>query len=812
MTTQVPLALRVGGDRPLSEPTVTERRQVFVLGALILATAVTTALAGFSNPPADEWAYRLVRGSGGLDSALGWADATVTGPALAGLIGIVGLAAIVVIGRRCRTFVLVSIGTLVLGGVLGLALPVLTSRAGPVDSPTPDTASYPSIGVLVLTLLAGLVPMSLRSRACNLLIRRLASALLAVLVLAVAVTEVHAGVRWPLDVVGAVLIGSALVTVARILLESSQRHPWCQRCPWLQEAAGARAASPVVMRIDERRARWLHRLTLVWVAGLVATYVVLAWTVGMPRTPESGVMGSGLEVPLQWSALALLVVGVLVARRRHLAGTMIVGFVACVLASASSVEYPPWVGLLVLVGTGGPAALLWLEWHRRTTLRAALVAAVATSVVLAGVVGASATTYSAFWGPTHPRSATAAPASDVVEWMWTGGVTPTTAVVRLRTAEPARSIRVVVSQDTDLARPVTTARARVDDDRVAAATLDGLAPGTLYHYGAEVDGTLVTERIQSFRTFPQGAANFSFAFGSCQLGGSNGRVHDAIRALDPLFMMSTGDWHYGNVDVNDVNRFRAQYELNLTAPAQAALYAQTPVAYVWDDHDFGPNNANRGSPSRAAAMQVYRQMVPHYPLAGPNSALYQAFTVGRVRFVLMDTRAARDPVGNPSGSYRSTLGAEQRAWLLGELADADRYGLVVLVSPDPWVAKASPTSDNWGGFAQERRVIADAIAANGVDNLLMVAGDAHMLAYDDGTNTDYSTSGVGGFPLFHAAALDRPANVKGGPYSGPVLPGGGQFGQVEVRDDGTNVEVTLTGWRWDATRLFTKELSFPGQK
>lgn len=36
--------------------------------------------------------------------------------------------------------------------------------------------------------------------------------------------------------------------------------------------------------------------------------------------------------------------------------------------------------------------------------------------------------------------------------------------------------------------------------------------------------------------------------------------------------------------------------------------------------------------------------------------------------------------------------------------------------------------------------------------------------------------------------------AKGGPYSGPVMPGGGQFGTVDVRDSGTAVEVTLSGW------------------
>ncbi len=108
------------------------------------------------------------------------------------------------------------------------------------------------------------------------------------------------------------------------------------------------------------------------------------------------------------------------------------------------------------------------------------------------------------------------------------------------------------------------------------------------------------------------------------------------------------------------------------------------------------------------------------------------------------------------------------------------------------------------GSPEERRVIADAIAKHRVDNLLMVSGDAHMLAYDDGRNTDYSRSGRAGFPLFQAAALDQSPSVKGGPYSGPVIPGGGQFGTVEVRDDGRNVRVTVAARNWQHDVLFTR--------
>ena len=127
--------------------------------------------------------------------------------------------------------------------------------------------------------------------------------------------------------------------------------------------------------------------------------------------------------------------------------------------------------------------------------------------------------------------------------------------------------------------------------------------------------------------------------------------------------------------------------------------------------------------------------------------------------------------------------------------------MTVLVTQVPWIAAAAPGADHWGGYAQERAVIANFIADNEIDNLMMLSGDAHMIAIDDGTNTDYSTSGNASFPLLQAAALDRPGSTKGGPYSEGVFPGGGQFGLIEVTDTGDSLQVRLRGMNGKADTL-----------
>jgi hypothetical protein len=97
------------------------------------------------------------------------------------------------------------------------------------------------------------------------------------------------------------------------------------------------------------------------------------------------------------------------------------------------------------------------------------------------------------------------------------------------------------------------------------------------------------------------------------------------------------------------------------------------------------------------------------------------------------------------------------------------------------------------------------LRANAVQDLFIIAGDAHMLAIDDGANADFSTGQDSPYryPVFQAAALDRFGSYKGGEFNqggvhlNPSIEYG-QFGQVTVEDDGLDVCITFDGWRTGA--------------
>jgi alkaline phosphatase D len=376
---------------------------------------------------------------------------------------------------------------------------------------------------------------------------------------------------------------------------------------------------------------------------------------------------------------------------------------------------------------------------------------------------------------------------------WMGAVTPIGATIKALTSAPGSAVSLV-SPDGTLHGLTRTANA--DADGIATFVLSGLAPRTRYRFAIAAATEPPLEG--SFRTFADGPLSFRVVFASCASTGSTSTVFDAMREQQPDLFVHMGDLHYENISRNEVQRFGEAYARVLSSPTQSALFRTVPFAYTWDDHDYGPNNSDRTSRSRPAALQAYRRYIPHYPLAeAPDATIHQAFTIGRVRFLLTDARSARSPARLPEAE-RTVLGAMQLQWLERELDAARAAPLVVLVNTVPWITKRKEsTSDGWAKYARERRHIADLVERLGLTRkLVMLSGDAHMLAMDDGTHSQYSAlagASARGFVIAHAAPMDRRATRKGGPYSHPEVARNGQFGVMEVFDEGGPVRVRLQG-------------------
>ncbi len=397
-----------------------------------------------------------------------------------------------------------------------------------------------------------------------------------------------------------------------------------------------------------------------------------------------------------------------------------------------------------------------------------------------------------------------------VVWVWSGAITSNSAVIkaRLQHGIARASLKADPVEKSSKADTIAMeAGSEADPDGIVAFQLVGLQPNKEYNYTIEANGEVGS--TGRFHTFADGPMSFRIGFASCATTGSNHRIFSTLKDLRLHLFIHMGDFHYEDIAGNSPSLFRQTYDRVLSSPRQGSFYRSTPIAYVYDDHDFGQDDADGTSPSKPAALQVYQQCVPHYPLSrvdGKIRTIQQAFTVGRVRFLMLDVRSERTPEEKPDGSNNTMLGKEQLEWLRGELREAaQRYPLVVLVNPVSWITKRTPgSSDGWELYNHERTIIADMIKETKlVDRLIMLSGDGHMAAIDDGTNSNYASDRAldeKAFPIIHAAPLDRYPKIKGGPYShGAFAPYRWlrilkirQFGLMDLEDDGNRLQLNLS--------------------
>jgi PhoD-like phosphatase len=672
-----------------------------------------------------------------------------------------------------------------------------------------DLDSFPSGHLVQLVFLAGLVPVALTVLGVH---RRIVAAVMSALVVAVvlsALYRVHQQSHWPLDVVAGMTFGLTAVLATRWILAHHHWHQRCARCPW-SDHDQQRPWAQGLVRFPMSAARWLRRAGVGLALAAAAGLGVLALLTGVPQDPEGYGFATAIARPAQLGLAVLMAfAGVLAVRFRGLAA-FLMALAATGLGLFASIQYPPRFAVIVTVALLVPAVLTWLAWQHQASMGSIAVLALMTTAAVAGTASGSSMIYSHYFGPTHPSSRAKALSSDA-RWLWLGAVGPRTATVvaaglhpqsqvalDFRSVEPGGSGRVQVS---------------VDEYGLARFTLTGLEPATRYAYAVikvpkantVLGDAFVNSADATFTTFADGPQNLLVVLGSCARTGSNGAVFDAMLAENPDLYLALGDLHYANLSSADPSDHIRKYGSAVGQPGQSALVRSIPTAYVWDDHDYGSNDSGADSPSRDGVGTAYRRAVPHYAVnPDPGSPIAQAFTVGRVRFVLTDNRSQR--------TRDTMLGTQQETWLINELTtSAKSHALVVWANPTPWISAAG--SDDWSNYPAERRRISNALMAARVDNLIMVSGDAHMVAIDDGTNSGYATGGGAGFPVLQAAALDRPGHIKGGPYSEGAFPGAGQYGVLQVSDDGGNlITVRLSGRTWDRKELVALELSFHAKR
>lgn len=387
-----------------------------------------------------------------------------------------------------------------------------------------------------------------------------------------------------------------------------------------------------------------------------------------------------------------------------------------------------------------------------------------------------------------------------VKSLWTGALTDDGATVVVQLTHASDDVRLAVTGPggIELSDPVSVAHGAA-----AILSIDGLLDDMAYTYEIECDGEAVPGPTGAFTTLSSlNPASFTVAFAGDANTGSNAVVFDTIREMEPLMFFHLGDLHYTNINTNSVALFNAAYDVVLAQSRQAQLYREIPTVFLWDDHDYGPNNSDSTAPGKAASCATYRARVPHYALVD-SMAIYQTWDIGRVRFILTDERSQATPNSATDNSSKSMLGSAQKTWFKNLLSNSSGK-LIVWLCSRTFGGVPTVGADHWGGFTTERTELANYIHANCPGRVVVLSADMHALGIDDGSHHDYATGGGEPLRTFQAAPLDIAitGGYGGATYTSGLFTGSNQFGTMQVDDaGGASVDVTWRAFNAGATQL-----------
>jgi alkaline phosphatase D len=168
----------------------------------------------------------------------------------------------------------------------------------------------------------------------------------------------------------------------------------------------------------------------------------------------------------------------------------------------------------------------------------------------------------------------------------------------------------------------------------------------------------------------------------------------------------------------------------------APLLGAVPHVAVWDDHDFGHNNApydgGRIKPEelkghwvgREKAREVFASMWANPPQTGGGRGVQFAFRRGPAAFFMMDDRYHKDP-----GSGR-IWGQEQLTWLAEALQRADLEGAAVkfIANGTQVIAPTGPESHTAEG-KDEIKQLREFVRSQKIRNVVFLSGDRHRCEF-----------------------------------------------------------------------------------
>jgi len=256
--------------------------------------------------------------------------------------------------------------------------------------------------------------------------------------------------------------------------------------------------------------------------------------------------------------------------------------------------------------------------------------------------------------------------------------------------------------------------------------------------------TVLNERPQEF----QGNLGLSISFGSCndvlnEDYGAEQPIWKAIKNTNPDLWIWLGDIIYADIrgqqvdSLVDIERMRIDYNNQKKNPGYMAIYKNVQVMGMYDDHDYGDNNAGKEFPFKQETRDLlydFLDIPENEEARQKEGAYYSSDMVANgisVRTLLLDTRYFRDePVKKgrkylPEETKGDILGEAQWAWLERKLSEKVNIDLYIIGSGIQMIPE-DHRFEKWANFPIARKRLFNLLEKHNSKNIILVSGDRHI--------------------------------------------------------------------------------------
>lgn len=241
------------------------------------------------------------------------------------------------------------------------------------------------------------------------------------------------------------------------------------------------------------------------------------------------------------------------------------------------------------------------------------------------------------------------------------------------------------------------------------------------------------------------------AFGSCSHQMMPQPIWKAIGKQNPDLFVHLGDTVYA--DTRDMKAMKSIYDRFAAIPEFRTFRRQVPIIAIWDDHDYGMNDAGSEYPQKMEAGRIFLDFfkVPQNDPRRSGPGLYGTYRIGppgkRIQIILLDTRYFRSPLKrsiNPlKGPYTANtdkgatiLGPTQWRWLEAKLRDpAD----IRIIASSIQVIADNHAYEKWMNFPDEHQRLFHLLKKTGASNTFFISGDRHFaeISHYENAGIDY---------------------------------------------------------------------------